>query len=262
MTQQKGRGMETHRIDRITTSLVARGNRREALRAFATAAFGVSSLAILGREDGMAKKKRRKKKRKGGGRHGAGVGNGSGSSDGNATGGGSTNGGSGSGGGGQSNAEAVVASYCVRTGGAGSSNAITLGQPFIARQGGRLDRVDLTARGGPGGPFAVEVRDLTQGQGIATAPVLASATITVPAIEQGNGQRVTARFTTTAVLTADGQYAILVRYLGDGEDSHSFQIADTNDCPGPGALLVQASGEITFTPYTDLKLEHTVYVVP
>jgi hypothetical protein len=157
---------------------------------------------------------------------------------------------------------AVVASYCARSGGAGSSRVSTLGQPFIARQAGRLDRVDLHVRSGPGGPYVIEVRDLDQGQGISSAPVIGSAAITVPAIAQGEGQRVTARFASDAVLVAGDQYALLVRFLGEGNNGNYFQTANGDACIDPGVLLVKSSGETSFTPYLDLKLEYTVYVVP
>ena len=171
-------------------------------------------------------------------------------------------GGSGNGGGSGSGDEAVVASYCVRSGGAGSSRVSTLGQPFIARQGGRLDRVDLHARSGPGGQYAIEVRDLNQGKGISTAPAIGVAEITVPAIAQGTGQRVTARFTTDAVLVAGDSYALVVRFLGQGDDGNYFQIANADACIDPGVLLLKASGETAFTPFPDAKLEHTIYVAP
>jgi hypothetical protein len=64
------------------------------------------------------------------------------------------------------------------------------------------------------------------------------------------------------VLTAGGQYALVVRFLGDGDDGNYFQIANVDSCAGPGALLVKPHGETAFTPYLDLKLEHTIYVAP
>ena len=42
--------MDTQRFDRITSSLAERSTRRVALRTLAAAAFGVGSLAILGRD--------------------------------------------------------------------------------------------------------------------------------------------------------------------------------------------------------------------
>jgi hypothetical protein len=157
---------------------------------------------------------------------------------------------------------AVVASYCARSGGAGSSRVSTLGQPFIARQAGWLDRVDLHVRSGPGGPYVIEVRDLNQGQGISSAPVIGSVAITAPAVTQGEGQRVTARFATNAVLVAGDQYALLVRFLGEGDNGNYFQTANADACVDPGVLLVKSSGETSFTPFFDLKLEYTVYVLP
>jgi hypothetical protein len=82
--------METQRFDRITSSLAGSSTRRDALRTLAAAAFGVGSLALLGRDDSAAKKR---KKRKGGSRNVSGGGTGSGS------GGGGNGGGNGSGGG-------------------------------------------------------------------------------------------------------------------------------------------------------------------
>jgi hypothetical protein len=71
--------METQQFDRITSSLAASQTRRSALRTLAAAAFGAGSLAILGREEIVAKKKRKGKKRRGGSRNGGQGGSGSGS---------------------------------------------------------------------------------------------------------------------------------------------------------------------------------------
>jgi hypothetical protein len=157
---------------------------------------------------------------------------------------------------------AVVASSCVGAGD-GAVRFNTLGQPFGAQRGGRLDRAEVTALAGPGGQYAIEIRDLNQGQGISSAPALASAPVTIPVIAQGSRQVVTAQFTTNATLTAANQYALVVRFLGAGETQQDFQTAPVAGCPGPGLLLYIPSGQTTFTPVPgERKLEHTVYVVP
>jgi hypothetical protein len=234
--------METQQFDRLAGALATGRTRRGALRVLATAAFGVGLAALD--EDGAAAKKKSKRKRP----------NGDSRPRGDRTPGGEP-------GGGRGTDAAVVAAYCARSGGAGSSRASMLGQPFIARQGGRLDRVDLSARAGSGGEYVVEMRDLTQGKVISNAPAVGSARVTVPAIAQGDGLTVTARFATDAILAADGEYALVVRFLGEGDEGNSFQIASAGDCFGAGALHVKPSGETAFTSYADLALVHTVYVV-
>jgi hypothetical protein len=157
---------------------------------------------------------------------------------------------------------AAVAAFCYRGAQVGSSRASTLGQPFTAWRGGRLDRADVTARSGPGGQYAIEIRDLNQGQGISDAPVIGSATLTIAAIPQGDERLVTARFDSAAVLAAGNQYALVVRFLGQGDDGNYFKTANAATCFGPGDLQRKASGETAFTPSPGIKLEHTVYVLP
>ncbi len=157
-------------------------------------------------------------------------------------------------------AEAVVASDCFHSATGASSKADELGFPFVARRGGRLDRVEVTALGGPGGDFALEVRDLNQGQGISTAPVLAAARVTLPALASGE-RRVTGRFGTGARLVAGDSYGLVVRFLG-GDNNTPFRLEAGGRCAGDGVLLNRSVGEAQFTPVPGFKLEHTVYVVP
>ncbi len=60
--------------------------------------------------------------------------------------------------------DAVVASFCFRGDAVGSTRAYELGQQFFAWRQGRLDRVDVMARSGPGGQHVFEIRDLNQGR--------------------------------------------------------------------------------------------------
>jgi hypothetical protein len=156
---------------------------------------------------------------------------------------------------------AVVASYCFHGNDAGSGGRDEIGQPFIALREGRLDRLEVTAGEGPGGEFALEIRDLNQGAGISSAPVLAAATVILPVIARGGKHEVTARFATDAVLTAGFQYAVVIRQLRIG-DGTRFQKAFAAGCFGPGDFLFKMSNETTFTSSPGEKLEHTVYVVP
>ncbi len=156
---------------------------------------------------------------------------------------------------------AVVASYCFHGSDAGSGGRDEIGQPFIALREGRLDRVEVTAGEGPGGEFELEIRDLNQGAGISSAPVLAAATETLPAIARGGKHEVAARFATDAILTAGFQYALVIRQLQIG-DGTRFQQALAGECFGPGEFLFKMSNETTFTTSPGVKLEHTVYVVP
>ena len=49
---------------------------------------------------------------------------------------------------------------------------------------------------------------------------------------------------------------------GEDNNGNYFQTANGGACADPGVLLVKASGETSFTPFYDLKLEYTVYIVP
>jgi hypothetical protein len=157
---------------------------------------------------------------------------------------------------------ATVASDCFSSGGPASSRNNQLGFPFVARRGGKLDRVDVTAVSGPGGAFAIEVRDLNQGQGISTAPVMATARVTVPAVAQGSNRLVTGRFATGARLATGDSYGLVIRFLGAGDNQHYFRLDNGGRCLGEGVLLTRSSGQEQFVPSPGLKLEHTVYVVP
>lgn len=157
---------------------------------------------------------------------------------------------------------ATVASDCFSSGGPASSRHNQLGFPFVARRGGTLDRVDVTAVSGPGGQFAIEVRDLNQGQGISTAPVMATTRVTVPSVAQGSNRLVTGRFATGARLAAGNSYGLVVRFLGGGDNQHYFRLDNGGRCLGDGVFLYRSSGQEQFTPSPGLKLEHTVYVVP
>jgi hypothetical protein len=156
----------------------------------------------------------------------------------------------------------TVASDCFTSGGSASSSANQLGFPFVARRGGRLDRVDVTARGGPGGDFAIEVRDLMQGQGISTAPALATVRVSVPPVAQGDSRLVTGRFAAGARLAAGDSYGLVVRFLGAGDNDHAFRLDNGGRCLGEGVFLNRSSSQEQFVPIAGLKLEHTVYVVP
>ncbi len=74
--------METTRFDAITSTFAGTSTRRGALRVLAAAAFGAGGLAILGQDEGQARKKGGKKKGgkgkggKGGGTNGGGAGTG------------------------------------------------------------------------------------------------------------------------------------------------------------------------------------------
>lgn len=155
----------------------------------------------------------------------------------------------------------VVTSYCFHGHDAGAGARDEIGQPFFALRKGRLDRVEVTAGAGPGGEFAFEIRDLNQGVGISSAPVLAAATVTVPALAPGNEQLVTARFATNAILTVGEQYALVIRQLQIG-DGTLFQKALAGGCFGAGDFLFRMSNEPDFTTSPGQKLEHTVYVAP
>jgi hypothetical protein len=121
--------------------------------------------------------------------------------------------------------------------------------------------VDLTALGGPGGPLEIEIRDLNQGQGISSAPVLATATQTLPSPVSGE-TLVTTRFATAARLSAGDSYGLVVRFLGEGSPPF-FHPALAATCAGPGAALRRERGETQFSLIAaHVKLEHTVYVVP
>ena len=156
---------------------------------------------------------------------------------------------------------AVVTSYCFHGHDAGAGARDEIGQPFFAMRKGRLDRVEATAGAGPGGDFAFEIRDLNQGMGISSAPVLAAATVTVSPLARGNEQLVTARFATNAILTVGEQYAIVIRQLQIG-DGTLFYKSLAARCFGGGDFLFRMSNETTFTSSPGQKLEHTVYVVP
>jgi hypothetical protein len=157
---------------------------------------------------------------------------------------------------------ATVATDCFSSGGPASSRANQLGFPFVARRGGKLDRVDVTAKDGPGGAFVIEVRDLDLGQGISSAPVLAAARVTVPPAAQGISRLVTGRFDTGARLVAGDSYGLVIRFLGDGDNQHYFRLDNGGRCLGEGVLLTRSSEQEQFSPIAGLKLEHTVYVVP
>jgi hypothetical protein len=156
---------------------------------------------------------------------------------------------------------AVVASYCFHGHDAGSGGRDEIAQPFLALRQGRLDRVEVTAGEGPGGEFELEIRDLNQGAGISSAPVLAAARVTLPAIAPGGERLVTARFATNAILTAGFQYAVVVRQLQIG-DGTRFQKALATGCFDPGVFLFRLRNETQFTTQPGVKLEHAVYVVP
>ena len=158
-------------------------------------------------------------------------------------------------------AEAVVASDCFRSATGASSRAHELGFPFVARRGGRLDRIEVTALDGPGGPFELEVRDLNQGQGISTAPALAAVRVAAPAQGSGSERRLSGRFESRARLVAGGSYGLIVRFLA-GDEGNYFRLEFGGRCAGDGVLLRRDEGEAQFTPQLGLKLEHTVYVVP
>jgi hypothetical protein len=64
--------MDTTRFDTLTSSLAATSTRRGALRFLAATAFGLSSLAVLGGEESVARRRGGKKKKGGRGKGGRG----------------------------------------------------------------------------------------------------------------------------------------------------------------------------------------------